>query len=30
VLDGSELAPRHVRKHNAQWIEIARREAAPV
>jgi hypothetical protein len=30
VLDGAELAPRHVRKHNAQWIEIARREAAPV
>lgn len=30
VLDGAELAPRHVRRHNAQWIEIARREnAAP-
>jgi hypothetical protein len=29
VLDGAELAPRHVRRHNAEWIEIARRESAP-
>jgi hypothetical protein len=28
VLDGAELAPRHVRRHNAQWIETARRETA--
>jgi hypothetical protein len=28
VLDGAELAPRHVRRHNAQWIEMARREMA--
>jgi len=28
VLDGAELAPRHVRKSNAQWIEAARREMA--
>ncbi len=27
VLDGAELAPRHVRRHNAQWIEIAKRES---
>ena len=26
VLDGAELAPRHVRRTNAQWIEAARRE----
>jgi hypothetical protein len=30
VLDHAELAPRHVRRHNAQWIEIARRESAAV
>ena len=28
VLDAAELAPRHVRKHNAEWIETARRESA--
>lgn len=28
VLDHAELAPNHVRRHNAQWIEIARREGA--
>ena len=28
VLDAAELAPRHVRRANAQWIEIARRESA--
>jgi hypothetical protein len=28
VLDGAELAPRHVRRNNAQWIEAARRETA--
>jgi hypothetical protein len=28
VLDGAELAPRHVRRTNAQWIEAARREMA--
>ncbi len=27
VLDAAELAPRHVRRHNAEWIEIARRES---
>lgn len=26
VLDGAELAPRHVRRHNREWIEIAQRE----
>lgn len=29
VLDGAELAPRHVRRFNREWIELARREAAP-
>ncbi len=28
VLDAAELAPRHVRRANAEWIEIARRESA--
>jgi len=28
VLDGAELAPRHVRRYNKPWIEIARREMA--
>lgn len=27
VLDGAELAPRHVRRHNAEWIEVAKRES---
>ncbi|HEY7607598.1 MAG TPA: tetratricopeptide repeat protein, partial [Alphaproteobacteria bacterium] len=27
VLDGAELAPRHVRRHNAEWIDLARRES---
>ncbi|MGH7005394.1 MAG: tetratricopeptide repeat protein, partial [Alphaproteobacteria bacterium] len=29
VLDGAELAPRHVRRHNAEWIELSRRESSP-
>lgn len=28
ILDAAELAPRHVRRANAEWIEIARRESA--
>jgi hypothetical protein len=28
VLDGAELAPRHVRRFNKAWIELARREMA--
>lgn len=28
VLDGAELAPRHVRRFNRAWIELARRETA--
>ncbi len=28
VLDAAELAPRHVRRANAPWIETARRESA--
>lgn len=29
VLDAAELAPRHVRRANAEWIEIARRATMP-
>lgn len=28
ILDAAELAPRHVRRANAEWIDIARRENA--
>jgi hypothetical protein len=28
VLDGAELAPRHVRRFNQEWIDLARREMA--
>ena len=28
VLDGAELAPRHVRRFNRDWVELARRETA--
>jgi hypothetical protein len=28
VLDGAELAPRHVRRFNKAWIDLARREMA--
>jgi hypothetical protein len=27
IIDGAELAPRHVRRANAEWIEAARRES---
>jgi hypothetical protein len=28
IIDHAELAPRHVRKNNAEWIATARREMA--
>lgn len=28
IVDGAELAPRHVRKLNREWIDLARRELA--
>jgi hypothetical protein len=28
VIDHAELAPRHVRRHNAEWIALAKRESA--